>query len=289
MSRPEKLAHEDQMFLLSASLLHAGLFLVTFEQVRPFGIEITDIVLFFSFLVLLPSIRLRLLDVRGSGILLAGALIFSGAMLSLVRDADLTDLGGSFARLVVLYGLFAPLALVHSKDIRKNLLFLIAGISANCAITIVQAWIFPGIVDLLSINPLASDQSDSMRYQGLTQFPVTLGLTAALAMLISFGLLVFEKRERVRWVLGFCILICVEGALLSGSRTFLAASIPGLVVFGYLLKQYRRTVVRTVLVLLVLWEFKPSSRRARFPNTRAASAKWAWETLGDLSSRRRRS
>ncbi len=174
-------------------------------------------------------------------------------MLSLAHDADFSDLGGSFARLVVLYGLFAPLALVHSKEIRKNLLFLIAGISTNCAITIVQAWIFPGIVDLLSINPLASDQSDSMRYQGLTQFPVTLGLTAALAMLIGFGLLVFEKRTRMRWILGSCILICVEGALLSGSRTFLAASIPGLLVFGFLLKQHRRTVVRTVLLLLVLW------------------------------------
>ncbi len=49
LSGAGKLAQQDQMFLLSALLFDAGLFLVTFEHVRPFGIEITDIALFFRF------------------------------------------------------------------------------------------------------------------------------------------------------------------------------------------------------------------------------------------------
>ena len=76
--RPEKFAHGDHFPLLRFAV-SGGIFSVTFEQVRPFGIEITDYFFFLSFLILLPSIRGRVLDVRGSGILLAGALIFSGA------------------------------------------------------------------------------------------------------------------------------------------------------------------------------------------------------------------
>ena len=181
-----------------------------------------------------------------------GYALYRVLVLSLLHDVDLTGVGGSFARIFTLYGLFAPLALIHSKLIRKNMIFLISGITANCAITIIQARIFPGVVDLLSINPVAPDQSEIMRYQGLTEFPVTLGLAAALAILMSFGLLMFEKRTLARWGLALSILICVEGALLSGSRTFLAALIPGLAVFGFLLKQHRRTVMRSVFGLLVL-------------------------------------
>lgn len=255
VSKPTEDEQEDSVFLFSASLFRAGFFLVTFEQVRPFGIEIADYFFFLSFLILLPSFRSRILRERGSGILLAGALIFSGSLLSLVRDADLTDLGGSFTRLFTLYGLFAPLALIHSKQIRRNMLSLIAGISANCAIATIEVYVFPGIVDLLSINPVTTDSGEIFRHQGLTQFPVTLGLTAALALLLSFGLLLFERRARMRWGLALSVLLCTEGALLSGSRTFLAALIPGLIVLGLLLKQHRGTVLRSIAGLLVLCGF----------------------------------
>jgi len=57
----------------------------------------------------------------------------------------------------------------------------------------------------------------------------------------------------VRWVLALLVLICTDAALLSGSRTFLAALIPGLVVFAFLQKQRRRAIVRSMLGVVVLW------------------------------------
>lgn len=240
-------------FLFSAFMFRIGLALVTFEQVRPLGMMLADYFFFASVLVLLPSFRSVIRQAKGSGILPAGALILSGALLSLLSDSDLRSAVEPLAKLFTLFGLFAPLAVIHSQNIRKNMLFLIVGISVNCAITVLQAWTFPGIVDALSINPLTPDLSEILRFQGLTQFPVTLGLAASLAVLIGIGLVLSESRKYVRWVLALLVLICTDAALLSGSRTFLAALIPGLVVFAFLQKQRRRAIVRSMVGVVVLW------------------------------------
>ncbi len=240
-------------FLFSAFMFRIGLALVTFEQVRPLGMMLADYCFFASLLVFLPSFRSVLRQAKGSGILSAVVLILSGALLSLLNDPDLRSAAVPLAKLFILFGLFAPLAVIHSQNIRKHMLFLFAGISINCAITVLQAWAFPGIVDALSINPLTPDQSEILRFQGLTQFPVTLGLAAALAVLIGIGLVLSESKRYVRWVLALLVLICTDAALLSGSRTFLAALIPGLVVFALLQKQRRRAVVYSLVGVVVLW------------------------------------
>src|SRR5579862_3878969 len=236
-------------FFFSGLMFRIGLALVTFEQDRPFGVTLADYCFFASFLLALPVLKSELQEARGSGILLGGALIFSGSILSLWQDVDRTGLFGSLIRLVALYGLFAPLALVHSRHMRKNLVFLVSGISVNCAITIVQAAIFPGIVNAVSINPVTPDQAENIRFQGLTEFPVTLGLAAALSVLICFALVLFERRAQARWGLLLMAVVCIEGALLSGSRTFLAALLPGLAVFGLSLKKHRRTIAWSMIGL----------------------------------------
>ena len=253
MQAPLRVERGDSFFSLSAFLFRIGLALVTFEQDRPFGIMLSDYCFFLSLILLAPSLKSRLLKEKGSGILLAGGLILSGALLSMQNGSSWNDAMDPLTRLFVLYGLFAPLALIHSKDIRKNMLFLIAGISVNCAITIVQAWAMPGIVDVLSINPQAVDQSEFQRFQGLTDFPVTLGLSAALAVLIGAMMVFSERRKSMRWGLIVLVLICTTAALLSGSRTFLAALVPGLIVFALLQKQRRRAVMHALIALVILW------------------------------------
>jgi O-antigen ligase len=240
------------LFLYSAAMFRIGVALVTFEQDRPFGIMLSDYCFFVSLAFIFPSLKSRLLKSTGSGVLLAGGLVLSGALLSLVGTSSLSDAMGPLMRLFILYGLFAPLALIHSENIRKNMMYLIVGISVNCAITMVQAWAFPGILDVLSINPQTPDLSDSLRFQGLTEFPVTLGLSAALGVLLALGLLVVERREYARWGLALLTFICSVGALLSGSRTFLAALIPGLVVLVFLQKRRRRAIVHAIIALTVL-------------------------------------
>lgn len=240
-------------FLFSAFMFRIGLALVTFEQVRPLGMMLADYCFFASLLVLLPSFRSVLRQAKGSGVLPAGALILSGAFLSLLSDSDLRSALVPLAKLFILFGLFAPLAVIHSQNIHKNMLFLIAGISVNCAITVLQAWVFPGIVDALSINPVTPDQSEILRFQGLTQFPVTLGLAAALAVLIGIGLMLSERGKYVRWVLALLVLICTDAALLSGSRTFLASLIPSLIIFALLQEQRRRAIVHALVGIIVLW------------------------------------
>src|SRR5450631_13509 len=227
-------------FLCSAFMFHMGVALVTFEEVRPLGIMLSDYCFLFS-LILIP--KSRLFKLPGSGVLLAGSLILLGALLSLHYGWGLQDAAGSFARLFMLFGLIAPLALSHSKEIYKNVLFLAGGIFVNCVITLLQASLFPGIVDALSINPPQPDVGFTGRYQGLTEFPVTLGLSAALAVLIGIGLFSLEKSRLVRWCLAVLVLVCSVAALLSGSRTFFASLIPGLVVFAIFQKQRRRGVV----------------------------------------------
>jgi O-antigen ligase len=249
---PGQFGREQQspLFLFSASVFRIGLALVTFEQVRPGGIMLSDYCFLLS-LILIP--KSRLFKSTGSGVLLAGSLILSGALLSLRSASSLADAAGSLAKLFVLFGMIAPLALSHSKDIRKNLSFLAAGIFVNCVITLVQAWIYPGIVDVLSINPPQPDVGFIGRYQGLTEFPVTLGLSAALGVLIGIGLFSMESNMLVRWGLAVLVLVCSVAALLSGSRTFLASLLPGLMVFALLQKKRRRGVVYAAAVLIILW------------------------------------
>jgi O-antigen ligase len=231
-------------------MFQMGLASVTFEEVRPLGIMLSDYCFLLS-LIFIP--KSRLLKSTGSGVLLAGALILAGALLS-VHDAwRFADGAGSLLRLFLLFGLIAPLSLSHSKDIHKSLFFLAGGIFVNCVVTLIQASIFPGIVDALSINPPQPDVGFSGRYQGLTEFPVTLGLSAALAVLIGIGLFSIEKSRLVRWGLAVLVLVCSVAALLSGSRTFLASLIPGLIVFMLLQKNRRRGAAYSVAALVILW------------------------------------
>jgi O-antigen ligase len=108
-------------------------------------------------------------------------------------------------------------------------------------------------VDTLSINPPQPDVAFAGRFQGLTEFPVTLGLSAALGVLLGIGLFSIEKRPLIRWGLGIAIVVCSIAALLSGSRTFLASMLPGVIVFVILQKRRRRGVIYAIAVLTVLW------------------------------------
>jgi O-antigen ligase len=242
---------EDQgkLFVFAGFMFRMGLAFVTFEEVRPLGVMLSDYCFLLSFILTPKS---RLLRRTGSGVLLASSLILSGAFLSLHASA-LTSAAESLTRLVILFGLIAALAVAHSRDIRKNMFYLVGGISINCLVTVLQASIFPGIVDALSINPPQPDVAFAGRFQGLTEYPVTLGLSAALGMLLGIGLISLEKGKYVRWVLAGLVFICGVAALLSGSRTFLASLFPALIVFALLQKYHRRAIVHTVAGLVVLW------------------------------------
>jgi hypothetical protein len=176
-SNRSELQQQALWLYCSRLLFQVGLLFVTFEQVRPLGIMLSDYCFFLSLLFFVP--KSRLFKLTGSGILLGGALILAGALLSLREPGSLGDGAGPLARLFILFGLIAPLSLCHSKNIYKSMFFLVAGISVNCAVTLIQAWIFPGIVEVLSISPPQVDVGFSGRYQGLTEFPVTLGQECA--------------------------------------------------------------------------------------------------------------
>ena len=248
-SKTIRLDQQNIWFRYSAFAFQMGLVFVTFEEVRPFGVMLSDYCFFLSLLFLPKS---RLFKSTGSGVLLAVSLILCGAILSL-HDSSVTAAADSLARLLVLFGLIAPLALSHSKDIYKTLFFLLGGIFLNCVVTVLQASVFPGIVDSLSINPPQPDVAFAGRFQGLTEFPVTLGLSAALGVLLGIGLFSIEKRLLVRWGLGIAIVVCSIAALLSGSRTFLASMLPGVIVFVILQKRRRRGVIYAIAMLTVLW------------------------------------
>src|SRR5712692_5774675 len=195
-SRIEK---QSLLFLFSAFMFRIGLALVTIEQIRPFfGIQLSDYCFFLSLLVFLSCSRPRLGEFRGSGVLLAGSFILLGSVLSLLNATSLSNAAGPLVRLFVLFGLFGPLALVHSKNIRENLLFLMGGIFVNCVITLLQASVFPEIADTLSVNPTKPDISDIGRFQGLTSHPNIIGLSAAFAVMIGIGLLSIEGNRRIR-------------------------------------------------------------------------------------------
>jgi O-antigen ligase len=242
---------EDDLWTrCSANLFQFGLAFVTFEEVRPFGVMLSDYCFLLSLLFIPKS---RLWKTKKSGVLFAAALVLAGAALSLHDFSSLADAAGSFVRLFLLFGIIAPLALAHSRDIHKNLSFLAVGIFINCLITLLQATIFPGIVDALSMNPPQPDVAFTGRYQGLTEFPVTLGLSAALAVLIAIGLFSLERSKLVRWALGTVIFVSSIGALLSGSRTFLASLIPGLLVFVSFQKKKSRGLIYGGLGIGVLF------------------------------------
>jgi O-antigen ligase len=247
-----KTVRSDQQniwFRYSAFAFQMGLVFVTFEEVRPFGVMLSDYCFFLS-LIFLP--KSRLFKSTGSGVLFAASLILCGAIVSL-HDSSVTAAADSLVRLFVLFGLIAPLALSHSRDIYKALFFLLGGIFLNCVVTVLQASVFPGIVDTLSINPPQPDVAFAGRFQGLTEFPVTLGLSAALGVLLGIGLFSIERRPLIRWGLGIAIVVCSIAALLSGSRTFLASMLPGVIVFVILQKRRRRGVIYAIAVLTVLW------------------------------------
>jgi len=78
-------------------------------------------------------------------------------------------------------------------------------------------------------------------------------LSAALGVLLGIGLFSIEKRPLVRWGLGIAIVVCSIAALLSGSRTFLASMLPGVIVFVILQKRRHRGVIYAIAMLTVLW------------------------------------
>ena len=242
-------------FAFSALLFHLGLASVSFEQIRPFfDIQISDYFFFLSLLLFLSRPKSRLLQARGSGALLAGSLILLGALLSLKNASNLTDAAGPLARLVALFGLFACLAITHATDIRNCILFLVGGIFVNCSIAILQAGVYPGIVDALSVNAIRPDLGvDGGRLQGLASHPNVLGFCAALAVLLGLEMATLEMGRRIRPWLAVQVFVCALAALLSGSRTFFAALAPGLLVFVLLQRRHLRAFLRPVLALALLW------------------------------------
>src|ERR1051325_2061050 len=166
------LERPDLLLNYSASMFRAGLALVTFEQIRPYALQLSDIFFLVSLIFLLCSPEPRLLKQRGCGIWAAGVTILLGATLSLLAASGLSAAMSPLVRLGILFGFIAPLAFVHSQEVYSNMLFVLGGIFANCAISAIEASVFPGIVPLLSINPARPDISDGIgRYQALTSHP----------------------------------------------------------------------------------------------------------------------
>jgi len=252
--RQSSSARQSLLFLLSASSFRMGLALLTFEQVRPlFSLQVSDYCFFLSLVLLVFVPRSLSLVLRGSGVLFGGLLILCGSLLSLIHATSLANSLGPLARLFVLFGLFGPLALIHSQNVRKNIHFLLGGIFVNCVITLLQASIFPGIADLLSINAVRPDIGDIGRFQGLTSHPNIIGLSAALAVFIAIALLASDANRHIRGRLAIIAFVCSLAALLSGSRTVFVSLIPALLVFSVFQKQRRRAIQRVLFSLVVFW------------------------------------
>jgi O-antigen ligase len=245
---------ENFLFAWSAIVFRLGLALLTFEQDRVFELQFSDYFCFLSLILLAFSLRSRLTKAILTNISLGGALILFGGGLSFVTGSDIYDAAGQYARLVVLFGLFAPLAIVHSKNIRANLLFLLGGISINCAVAFIQAWIFPGIIDLLAVNPVrATDYGVFVnRFPGLSSHPNVLGLSAAFAILIGFSLLLSDQDRRDRVILTVQVVFCALGGVVSGSRTMIASLIPALFVLIAFQKQNRRAMFRVAIMISII-------------------------------------
>lgn len=253
---PSSIERQNSLFVFSALVFRVGLALVTFEQDRFFDIQLSDYLFFLSLSLLVFSPKFHWLKSIRSGISLGGALILSGALLSAITASSMSEAAGPFARLLVLFGLFAPLAMIHSRDIRTNMIFVLVGISANSAIALIQAWMLPEIVDMLSVNP-TRDTGLGMgsflgRFQGLTSHPNVLGLSVALAVLIGVGLLSSEARGGARLGLALLVGVCSLAGIVSGSRTLLASLLPALLVLALVQKRNFRSVLRTLAAIVVM-------------------------------------
>jgi O-antigen ligase len=247
---------ESRLFRASSLMFGVGLAFVTFEDIRPYGVMASDYFFLFSLLLLVCSKERRSLNSRGSGVLAAGALILCGAAISVASASSASAAVASFFRVFMLFGLFAPLALVHGKNIRRNMQYLLAGISANCIVAMLAAWISPDFVDWLAVNPqVATDLSDDIgRYAGLSGNANILGLSAAVAVLVAIGLLLSEKAFLVRCGLVLQVFICMVGGFLTGSRTFFVSLIPALAILMLWRRLNRRFFLRLAgaLVLIVI-------------------------------------
>jgi O-antigen ligase len=237
-------------YITSKYLFLFGLALLTFEQVRPGGIMLSDYFFLLS-IIFLPKGRLK--EIGGSGVLLASGSVLVGAVLSVYFSGGWGEGAGNLLRLGLLFAVLAPLSLCHSKDIYRCFVFITGGIFLNCFITVLQASIFPGIVDALSINPPQPDVAFAGRYQGLTEYPVTLGLAGALGVLLAMGIYAVEKAKFVRWALIFVMFICSIAALLSGSRTFFGSLIPALLIYALLQKKQRMKTFYSIFGLVLIW------------------------------------
>jgi O-antigen ligase len=237
-------------YTASKYLFLFGLTFITFEQVRPGGIMLADYFFLLS-IIFLPKARLK--EIGGSGVLLASGLLLTGAVLSVYFSGGWGEGAGNLLKLGLLFAILAPLSLCHSKDIYRCFVFLAGGIFLNCFITVLQASLFPGIVDALSINPGQPDVAFSGRYQGLTEYPVTLGLAGALGVLLAVGIYTVEKAKFVRWGLIFAIFICSVAALLSGSRTFFGSLIPALLVYAFMQKKQLLKTLYLICGLVLIW------------------------------------
>lgn len=249
-------ARQSLLFLSSAFMFRMGLALETFEAVRPFGILAADYFFFLSLMLFLFCRPRQLLKSTHLGILTASALVLCGGVLSLVGNGS--QLGGAvgpLTRMFILFGLFAPLAAVHSSNIRQNMTFLICGVLINCVVATLTAWVSPRIADVLAINPeTPTDIGQAIgRFAGLAGHSNILGLSAALAVLIGIGLFISERNTYARLGLLFQILVCTVAALLSGSRTFFVSLVPGLIVLGLVQKLRFKLIVRVLVALVVVW------------------------------------
>jgi O-antigen ligase len=250
---PEK---QSYFFVVSGFLFRLGLVFETFEDVRPLGIQIADYFFFASLLLFLCVQKQRLWKSTGSGVLLSAALILCGGVLSLTSGSGLADAAGPLVRVFILFALFAPLAVAHSANIRENMLYLLGGIFANCLIVLLQAWVFPGIVDILTVNPTGSvtDWAEDVgRFAGLAGHPNILGLSAALGVLIGIGILLSERKGYVRGALILEVSVCSLAAILSGSRTFLVSVVSGLLALALVQRLNRKLIVHSLVTILIVW------------------------------------
>lgn len=241
------------MFRWSAFLFRTGLGLETFEAIRPGGVLLADFAFGASLLLLLSTEERNLLKSKGSGIMLAAFAIVCGALLS--------GITGPGIKLFILFGLFAPLAIAHAKNIRANLLYLVTGTSFNCFIAMLSAAGLTGAAKTLaitdSLDDLTSVEQDSGRLSGLAGHPVHLGFCAALAILIAVGLLSVERNTLVRWWLYVSIMVCTIGAIISGSRSFIVPLVPALLILLFWevasLKAVLRKVAFGTAAIFIFW------------------------------------
>jgi O-antigen ligase len=182
-------------------------------------------------------------------------MVLCGSFLSLLGSSNLSNAAGPLLRVIILFALFAPLAVAHSKNLRANMLFLMGGVSVNCVIAMLTAWISPGIADALAINPVVDPTETGQnigRFAGLAGHPNILGLSAALAVLIGIGLLFSERKIYVAWGLLLQVVVCTVAALLSGSRTFFVSLIPGLIVLALAQRLRFKLIVRVLVAFVVV-------------------------------------